>query len=106
MSKATSVTSITSQQKLTDRLLNIGSSGTHTFTIEEGTTFGLNKCIKIDCTSDKIVEVMMMDNMYITTSLEGQDVQIFRKGTSDDKAFTISFFVRSNVTRIQSRILG
>ena len=36
--------------------------------------------------------------MYISTALEGHDVQLFRKGTSDAKAFTISFFVRSNVT--------
>lgn len=98
--RATSVTSITSQQKLTDRwLLNIGSSGTHTFTIGTGPgTFGLNKCIKIDCTSANNSGSDADANMYITTSLEGQDVQIFRKGTSDAKAFTISFFVRSNVT--------
>ena len=97
----TSVTSITSQQKLTDRwLLNIGSSGTHTFTIGQlVTTFGLNKCIKIDCTSANNSGSDADANMYITTSLEGQDVQIFRKGTSDaSKPFTISFFVRSNVT--------
>ena len=96
----TSKTGITSETKLADRwTLNIGSSGTHTFTVGTGPgTFGLTKCIKIDCTSANASGSDADANMYITTSLEGHDVQLFRKGTADAKAFTISFFVRSNVT--------
>ena len=98
--RSTSVTGITSEQKLTDRWsLNIGSSGTFTFTVGTGPgTFGLNKCIKLDCTSANASGSDSDANMYITIPLEGQDVQLFRKGTSDAKAFTISFFVRSNKT--------
>lgn len=96
----TSKTSITSETKLADRwTLNIGSSGTHTYSQGTGPgTFGLTKCIKIDCTSANDSGSDADANMYITTALEGHDVQLFRKGTSDAKAFTISFFVRSNVT--------
>ena len=96
----TSKTSITSATKLADRwLLNIDSSGTHTYSQGTGPgTFGLTKCIKIDCTSANASGSDADANMYITTALEGHDVQLFRKGTSDAKAFTISFFVRSNVT--------
>jgi len=96
----TSKTGITSETKLADRwTLNIGSSGTHTYSQGTGPgTFGLTKCIKIDCTSANNSASDADANMYITTALEGHDVQLFRKGTSDAKAFTISFFVRSNVT--------
>ena len=92
----TSKTSITSATKLADRwLLNIGSSGTHTYSQGTGPgTFGLTKCIKIDCTSANASGSDADANMYISTALEGHDVQLFRKGTSDAKAFTISFFVR------------
>ena len=98
--RSTSVTGITSEQKLTDRWsLNIGSSGTFTFTVGTGPgTFGLNKCIKLDCTSANDSGSDADANMYITIPLEGQDVQLFRKGTSDAKAFTVSFFVKSNKT--------
>ena len=96
----TSKTSITSATKLADRwLLNIGSSGTHTYSQGTGPgTFGLTKCIKLDTTSANNSGSDADANMYISTALEGHDVQLFRKGTSDAKAFTISFFVRSNVT--------
>ena len=98
--RSTSVTGITSEQKLTDRWsLNIGSSGTFTFTVGTGPgTFGLNKCIKLDCTTANASGSDADANMYITIPLEGQDVQLFRKGTSDAKAFTVSFFVKSNKT--------
>ena len=96
----TSKTSITSATKLADRwLLNIDSSGTHTYSQGTGPgTFGLTKCIKLDTTSANNSGSDADANMYISTALEGHDVQLFRKGTSDAKAFTISFFVRSNVT--------
>ena len=98
--RSTSVTGITSEQKLTDRWsLNIGSSGAFTFTIGTGPgTFGLNKCIKLDCTTANASGSDADANMYITIPLEGQDVQLFRKGTSDAKTFTVSFFVKSNKT--------
>ena len=58
---------------------------------------GFANSLKLDCTSAKS-SLASDSRLFLMTSIEGQDVQQFKKGTSDAEQYTLSFHVRSNKT--------
>ena len=82
--------------------LNVSSLGTWTVTQEtlsSGDAFadGFQKAFRIDCTTAD-ASPGAADSLLINYSLEGQDVQCFKKGTANAKKMTLSFWVKSNKT--------
>jgi len=72
-----------------------------TFTISQSTTVptgqGFSKSIKIDCTTAN-ASPGDGSTLQLVQYLEGQNLQLLKKGTSSAEAVTISFWVRSNKT--------
>ena len=99
--RSTSVASITTGGYYTaDRFVtDITTLGTWTQSVENDapTGSGLRKSLKMLCsTADG--SPAAGDILSIAQSLEGQDLQRIRKGTSDATQMTLSFWVKSNVT--------
>jgi len=99
--RGTSTASITSTGYFTtDRYaLGIITLGTWTQSTENDapTGSGLRKSTKVLCTTAD-ASPGFGDLIYFQQSIEGQNVQNFAKGTSSAKQFTLSFWVKSNVT--------
>ena len=103
--KATSVTSLTSSGAVqtVDRIKNeISNIGTYTVIQEslssgEAYNNGFRKAWRIDCTSAD-ASPAAGDNLYVTYHFEGQDLQLFKKGTSNAQKFTLAFWIKSNKT--------
>jgi hypothetical protein len=99
--RGTSVSSITTAAIHTaDRwLLNISSAGTWTQSIESDgpTGSGFRKSLKMLCTTAD-ASLSASDYMLLVTRLEGQNLQHFLKGAASAKQFSLSFWVKSNVT--------
>jgi len=99
--RATSQASITSSGYYTADRMNhvIGSLGTWTDSIENDapTGSGFRKSLKFLCTTAD-ASPASTDIMLLRTTLEGQNVQQFLKGTASAKQFALSFWVKSNVT--------
>ena len=101
----TSVASLTSSGEIqtVDRIKNeIGNIGTYTviqesLTSGEAYNNGFRKAWRIDCTSAD-ASPAAGDNLYVTYSFEGQDLQLFKKGTSNAEKFTLAFWIKSNKT--------
>ena len=99
--RATSVTGSTAGGYTTvDRmLLSIGTLGTWTIaqtaSAPDGT--GLTNSYRLDCTTAD-ASPAAGDYAIFSTRLEGQDVQLFKKGTSYAEKMTVSFWVKSNKT--------
>jgi hypothetical protein len=97
----TSVASITTPGYYTaDRWrTDIATMGTWTNSVENDapTGSGFRKSLKALCTTAD-ASPAASDVCCIQQLLEGQDLQAFRKGTSSAQQFTISFWVKSNVT--------
>ena len=82
--------------------LNVSSLGTWTIaqeTLTSGNAFadGFQKAFRIDCTTAD-ASPGSGDYLLVNYSLEGQDVQCFKKGTANAKKMTLSFWVKSNKT--------
>ena len=99
--RGTSTTSITTENLYTaDRWRTVISSlGTWTQTVENDapTGSGFRKSLKMNCTTAD-ASPSANDYLTIATKLEGQNVQHFLKGTASAKQFSLSFWVKSNVT--------
>tara|TARA_S200002703_G_scaffold157021_1_gene163920 strand:+ start:477 stop:1598 length:1122 start_codon:yes stop_codon:yes gene_type:complete len=99
--RATSVTSVTSSAYQTvDRFkFSLSSAGTWTVTQADDapTGSGFQHSFKIDCTTAD-ASLAASDFMTISTQLEGQDLQMFKKGTSSAEKMTISFWVKATKT--------
>jgi hypothetical protein len=99
--RGTSVTGITAETYNTaDRWKTVLSSlGTWTQTVENDapTGSGFGKSLKMNCTTAD-ASPSAGDYLTIATKLEGQNVQQFLKGTASAKQFSLSFWVKSNVT--------
>jgi len=99
--RGTSVTGNTAGGYLTaDRFnFSVGSLGTWTQTVENDapTGSGFRKSLKMLCTTADAAPAAG-DNGVIQHRLEGQNLQQFLKGTASAKQFTLSFWVKSNVT--------
>jgi hypothetical protein len=77
----------------------IGSAGTFTNTQDTDvpTGYGFAKSWKLDCTTAD-ASLSSTDFFYMRQKLEGQNIQVFKKGTSNAEAFTLAFWVKSHVT--------
>ena len=99
--RATSVTGKTSGDHYTvDRFKqDIGSMGTWSISqaTDSPTGQGFNKSLKMDCTTAD-ASPSSSDNLIVQTSLEGQDLQLLKKGTSSAESVTFSFWVKSAKT--------
>jgi hypothetical protein len=74
-------------------------SGLGTFSISQSTTApdGFANSYKLDCTTAD-ASPAAGDLLRVNYFIEGQDLQSLAYGTSDAKAITLSFYVRSNKT--------
>ena len=72
-----------------------------TFTISQSTTVptgqGFAKSFKLDCTTAD-ASPASGDTLQFVQYIEGQNLQLLKKGTSSAEAVTVSFWVRSNKT--------
>ena len=78
--------------------LNANGSNVGTYTVSQSTTSpdGFGNSYKIDCTTARTPS---SDEMYVLEQrFEGQNLQDFAKGTSAAKEFSLSFYVKSNVS--------
>jgi hypothetical protein len=104
--RATSVTGITDDgYKLCDRWYEyLSSLGTYTFAQEaqtSGNAFnnGFRTAFRIDCTTAD-ASPSASDEFWWGIKLEGQDLQMFKKGSSNAEKFTLAFWVKSNKTGV------
>lgn len=99
--RGTSTASITASGYYTaDRWkADFATMGTWTQSVENDapTGSGFRKSLKMLCTAAD-ASPAAGDAVSIQQLLEGQDVQAFRKGTSSAQQFTVSFWVKANVT--------
>ena len=97
--RSTSASSITSTgYHALDRFqLLYTDAGTWTMSQSSTTPNGFANSLKLDCTSAKS-SLASDSRLFLQTKIEGQDVQQFKKGTSDAEQYTLSFHVRSNKT--------
>ena len=101
--RATSASSITSAGFHTvDRLyFNYGTLGTWTLSqstdVPSGKGFGYS--FKADCTAAD-ASPAVGDRLLVAQSIEGQNLQRLKKGTSDAEDITISFWVKSGKTGV------
>ena len=95
-SSATSITS-TGYYALDRFKLLYTDAGTWTMSQSSTAPNGFANSLKLDCTTAKS-SLASNSRLFIMTSIEGQDVQQFKKGTSDAEQYTLSFHVRSNKT--------
>lgn len=77
----------------------ISTLGTWTQTVENDapTGSGFRKSLKMLCTTTDATPAAA-DEVKIQQAMEGQNVQIFAKGTANAKTFNLSFWVKSNLT--------
>jgi len=99
--RGTSTASITTAGYYTaDRwYTNLTTLGTWTQSVENDgpTGSGFRKSLKMLCTTAD-ASPAAGDALFFQNRIEGQNVQQFFKGTSSAKQFTVSFWVKSNVT--------
>jgi hypothetical protein len=102
--RATSVTGVTDDgYKLCDRWYEyLSSLGAYTFAQEaqtSGNAFdnGFRTAFRIDCTTAD-ASPGASDEFWWGIKLEGQDLQMFKKGSSNAEKFTLAFWVKSNKT--------
>jgi hypothetical protein len=77
----------------------VGTQGTWTMTVENDapTGSGFRKSAKMLCTTADAAPAAG-DFLIFQQTLEGQNLQAIRKGTSNAQQLTVSFWVKSNVT--------
>ena len=102
--RSTSVTGITGNGVTTlDRMYNaISGIGTYTVAQESqtsGNAFnnGFANAYRLDCTTAD-ASPSSADYLYLQYNFEGQDVQLFKKGTANAQKYTLAFWVKSNKT--------
>ena len=103
--RSTSVSSLTSSGAVqtVDRIKNeIGSIGTYTVaqeSLSSGNAYnnGFRKAWRIDTTTAD-ASPAAGDSLYVTYHFEGQDLQLFKKGTSNAEKVTLRFWVKSSKT--------
>jgi len=99
--RSTSVTGITGTGYNTIDRWKTELSGLGTWTQSQSTDVpsgqGFAYSLKMDCTTAD-ASPAAGDYLYMTTILEGQDVQHLKKGTSSAESVTLSFWVKSSKT--------
>ena len=78
---------------------SIITQGTWTQSVEADapTGSGFRNSLKMLCTTAD-ASPAAGDQLRVDTFLEGQNIQVFRKGTASAKSFALSFWVKSNTT--------
>ena len=56
---------------------------------------GFANCIKLDCTTAD-TSIAAGEILWLEQKIEGQDLQQFKKGTSDAEQYSVSFYVKGN----------
>ena len=77
---------------------NASGANVGTYTVSQSTTSpdGFGNSLKIDCTTARTPS---NNELYeVEQRFEGQDLQVFAKGTSATKKFSVSFYVKTNVS--------
>jgi len=94
-------TGITAAQYINvDRFfVNMINLGTWSFTQSTDTPTGLGfaSSLKIDCTTAD-ASPAAGDNFYLSMQSEGQNLQVFEKGTSEAKTSTLAYWIKCNKT--------
>jgi len=93
------VTGITTNTYTLDRWLTEGDDCTLTVSKDTDvpTGEGFSNSLKMDVTTAN-GSVSAGDLQMISTRLEGQDVQLFKKGTASAETFTLAFWVKNSIT--------
>jgi hypothetical protein len=93
------VTDITTNTYTLDRWLTEGDDCTLTVSKDTDvpTGEGFSNSLKMDVTTAN-GSVSAGDLQMISTRLEGQDVQLFKKGTASAETFTLAFWVKNSIT--------
>ena len=74
------------------RLTFSGTAGRLTMTQTADGPSGFSNCLKLDCTT--AIHLLQQVKSYFSQNFEGQDLQQFKKGTSDAEKITVSFYVK------------
>ena len=96
--RATSATGITSGTYHTlDRMRTVGNMTTRSYSQDSNAPSGFANSLKVEITT---ADASPAAGAFLTVEqyIEGQKLQHLKKGTSDAKAITASFWVKSNVT--------
>ena len=104
--RATSATGITGEGYQTcDRMLFLANSiGTYTViqeTLTSGNAYanGFQKAFRVDCTTAD-ASPAAADYLIVTQRMEGQNLQMFKKGTANAETYTLAFWIKSNKTGV------
>ena len=73
------------------------TAGRYTMTQTADGPSGFANCIKLDCTTAD-TSIASSEFLLLRQRIEGQDVQVFAKGTSDAKKYALSFYVKGNAS--------
>lgn len=73
------------------------TSGRLTSTQDSSAPSGFANSMKLDCTTAD-TSIASSEYMFLSQKIEGQNLQHFAKGTSDAKAFSVSFYVKGNAS--------
>jgi len=95
--RGTSFSGVTSSQYGVDRFLETGSIGTRTVSQETDAPSGFSSSLKTAITTAESPPASG-DFLLIEHRMEGQNLQMLKKGTADALPVTVSFWVKSNVT--------
>jgi len=71
------------------------TAGRYTMTQTADGPSGFANCIKLDCTTAD-TSIAATEFLILRQRIEGQNVQVFAKGTSDAKKYALSFYVKGN----------
>ena len=77
------------------RVTAASTAGRYTMTQTADGPSGFANCLKIACTTAD-TSIAAGENLVLVQGLEGQDLQQFKKGTSDAEKFTVSFYVKGH----------
>ena len=98
--RGSSQASITSNGYYTADRMNIMNEGIGTFTVSQSTDVpsgqGFAKSMKFDCTTANASPSSGF--LGVGQSIEGQNLQYLKKGTSNAESLTLSFWIKSNKT--------
>ena len=74
-----------------------GTDGRFTMTQDSSAPTGFANSIKLDCTTAD-TSIASGEFFLLRQKIEGQNVQMFSKGTSDAKPYALSFYVKANAS--------
>ena len=99
--RGTSFTSVANTAYHADRfeLYMQNEASQYTVTQDSDTPNGFGNCLKLDVTTAD-TSIASNEEVKLLYKIEGQDLQQFKKGTSDTEKMTLSFYVKTNKTGV------